>query len=75
MRTVRTRATPRQSLTPQEPQLTVPLDDGAVMLSLIQALISLGIKAVEDALQQEAIVLAGGQYAHKDAYPGIVRWG
>ena len=45
------------------------------MLSLIQALISLGIKAVEDALQQEAIVLAGGQYAHKDAYPGIVRWG
>jgi len=75
MRTVRRKATAHQSLTPQETQLTVPLDDGTVMLSMIQALIPLGLKAVEDALQQEVTALAGARYSHEDASPGSARWG
>ena len=55
-------------------QLTIPLDDGTVMLAMIQALIPLGLKAVEDALAQEVTALAGARYAHDDA-PHLVRWG
>ena len=56
-------------------QLTIPLDDGTVMLSLIQALIPLGLKAVENALAQEVTALAGVRYAHDDGHPAIARWG
>jgi transposase-like protein len=44
-------------------------------LSLIQALIPLGLQAVEDALQQEVLALAGARYAHADGRPGLARWG
>jgi transposase-like protein len=57
------------------PQLTIPLDDGTAMLAMIQALIPLGLKAVEDALQQEVTALAGARYAHDDAHPHVARWG
>ena len=57
------------------PQLTIPLDDGTAMLAMIQELIPLGLKAVEDALQQEVTALAGRRYAHDDAAPHLVRWG
>jgi transposase-like protein len=57
------------------PQLTISLDDGTAMLALIQALIPLGLKAVEDALRQEVTALAGARYAHADAHPNVVRWG
>jgi putative transposase len=57
------------------PQLTIPLDDGTAMLAMIQALIPLGLKAVEDALRQEVIALAGARYARGDAQPHRVRWG
>ena len=57
------------------PQLTIPLDDGTAMLALIQALIPLGLKAVEDALRQDVIALAGRRYAHDDAHPHVARWG
>lgn len=56
-------------------QLAIPLDDGTAMLALIQALIPLGLKAVEEALAQEVTALAGARYAHDDAHPEIVRWG
>jgi putative transposase len=61
--------------TPERPQLTIPLDDGTAMLALIQALIPLGLKAVEDALRQEVTALAGARYAHDDAAPHLARWG
>jgi transposase-like protein len=57
------------------PQLTIPLDDGTAMLAMIQALIPLGLKAVEDALRQEVLALAGVRYAHDDATPQMARWG
>jgi len=51
------------------------LDDGTLALSLIQSLIPLGMQAVEDALQQEVLALAGARYAHDDGHPGMTRWG
>lgn len=56
-------------------QLAIPIDDGTAMLALIQALIPLGLQAVEEALVQEVTALAGARYAHDDAHPAIVRWG
>ena len=56
-------------------QLAIPLDDGTAMLALIQALIPLGLKAVQEALMQEVTALAGARYAHDDAHPALVRWG
>ena len=56
-------------------QLTIPLDDGTMMLAMIQALIPLGLRAVEDALVQEVTALAGARYAHDDPRPHLVRWG
>lgn len=60
-------------------QQTIPLDDGTlttpVTLAMIQALIPLGLKAVEDALQAEVLALAGARYRHGDGPPGVVRWG
>ncbi len=56
-------------------QLAIPLDDGTAMLAMIQALIPLGLRAVEQALRQEVTTLAGPRYAHADAHPERVRWG
>jgi transposase-like protein len=44
-------------------------------IALIQALIPLGLQAVEDVLQQEVQTLAGPRYARGDATPHRVRWG
>ncbi|MGH7631947.1 MAG: IS256 family transposase [Gemmatimonadales bacterium] len=63
---------------PGEPLASQPqraLDEGTVPLAMIQALIPLGLKAVEEALQQEVTRLAGARYAHQDGAPGVVRWG
>lgn len=56
-------------------QPALPLDDGTVPLALIQALIPLGLRAVEAALQDEVTALAGRRYAHGDGQPDVVRWG
>lgn len=60
-------------------QETLPLDDGTVTtpvtLAMIQALIPLGLKAVEEALLAEVRTLAGPRYAHDDERPDLVRWG
>jgi transposase-like protein len=44
-------------------------------VALIQALIPLGLQAVEEALQQEVQTLAGPRYARGDGTPHVVRWG
>jgi len=75
MRSVRAKATTHQQGHDAAPQLTVPLDDGTVTLAMIQALIPLGLRAVEDALQEEVLALAGARYAHGDGHAGVVRWG
>ena len=60
-------------------QPAMPLDDGTlttpVSLAMIQALIPLGLKAVEERLQAEVLALAGVRYAHADGQAGVVRWG
>lgn len=60
-------------------QAAIPLDDGTfttpVTLAMIQALIPLGLKAVEEALRAEVTALAGARYQHHDNAPGVVRWG
>src|SRR5258707_1826005 len=44
-------------------------------VELIQALIPLGLEAVEDVLQQEVTVLAGERYARGGGQAGHARWG
>jgi transposase-like protein len=56
-------------------QLAIPIDDGTAMLAMIQELIPLGLKAVNEALTQEVTSLAGARYQRHDGHPGIVRWG
>ena len=57
----------------------LPLDDGTVttpvMLAMIQALIPLGLRAVEEALLAEVEALAGPRYARDAAPSAVVRWG
>ena len=56
-------------------QVPLPIDDGTVMRSMIQALIPLGLQAVAEALQRDVTALAGTRYAHDDGTPGVARWG
>lgn len=44
-------------------------------IALIQALIPLGLQAVDEVLQQEVQALAGPRYARADGAPQVVRWG
>ena len=44
-------------------------------VELIQALIPLGLEAVEDVLQQEVTALAGDRYARGSGQAGHARWG
>jgi hypothetical protein len=46
-----------------------------VALSMIQALIPLGLKAIEDALHHEVLVLTGRRDARDEGQPGLARWG
>ena len=57
MRRVRSKSVARQSVAIADASVPVPLDDWAVTLAMIQALIPLGLRAVEDALQQEVRAL------------------
>jgi transposase-like protein len=77
MRRVRQKSSKDQR--PAAMQQTMPLDDGTlttpVTIAMIQALIPLGLQAVEAALQTEVLTLAGPRYARTDAHPEVVRWG
>jgi putative transposase len=68
-----------QSARPTSTRHAMPLDDGTlttpVTLAMIHALIPLGLRAVEEALQAEVTALAGARYAHDDGRPALVRWG
>ena len=81
MRRVRRKAEKRQA-TEVPTELSIPLDDGTLttpgspaMIAMIQALIPLGLRAVEEALQAEVTALAGARYDRGDAHPEVVRWG
>jgi putative transposase len=52
-----------------------PVEPTPVTLAMIQALIPLGLRAVEDALLAEVDALAGPRYARGDDRPHVVRWG
>lgn len=60
-------------------QQAIALDDGTLStpasVSMIQALIPLGLRAVEDALLAEVEALAGPRYSRDDGEPDLVRWG
>lgn len=79
MRRVRRQITKGQRRAALEVQTPIPLDDGTVTtptsLTMIQALIPLGLKAVEEALLADVAALAGPRYERHDAHPGVVRWG
>jgi transposase-like protein len=68
-----------QRLAITDRQEKLALDDGTMTtpasVAMIQALIPIGLKAVEDALRAEVTELAGARYARDDAHPGVVRWG
>lgn len=75
MRRVRAQQSESQSIEVVAEQAESPLEEGAVSVAMIQALIPLGLRAVEDALQQEVTQLAGVRYARSDGHPDVVRWG
>jgi transposase-like protein len=58
-----------------EAAIELPVDDGSAQLAMIQALIPLGLKAVEEALLTEVNALAGKRYEHEDGGSKVVRWG
>lgn len=81
MRSVRQKSPKNQParITPAVVQTALPLDDGTVTtpisVAMIQALIPLGLRAVEAQLQAEVLALAGARYARDDDCPDVVRWG
>ena len=75
MPSVRTKAPVHQSVTSAPATEPTSVDASSLALTMIQALIPLGLRAVEDALQQEVLALAGPRYAHADGRPAIARWG
>ncbi|HKV50240.1 MAG TPA: transposase [Gemmatimonadaceae bacterium] len=62
-------------MAPQEKRLDDGTGSTPVTVAMIQALIPLGLKAVEDALLGEVEQLAGPRYGRGDAHPAVVRWG
>lgn len=44
-------------------------------VAVIQALVPLGLRKVEEALQEELAALTGERYARTGGHPGLVRWG
>lgn len=71
----RTTSKNQQRPAPPSTQLARPLADGTLMLTMIQELIPLGLRAVGEALTQEVTALAGPRYARHDESPDVVRWG
>ncbi|MGH7179701.1 MAG: IS256 family transposase [Tepidisphaeraceae bacterium] len=75
MRRVRAQARKNQSFPGATEALGVVVEEGAVSVAMIQALIPLGLQAVNEALQQEVTQLAGRRYERDDGQPHVVRWG
>lgn len=62
----------KESLNAKDP---FPFDDLDARIALIQALIPLGLKAVEDVLQKEVADLAGERYSRESGRAPYNRWG
>ncbi len=79
MRRVRPKQIKNQRRAVPAVQQSIPLDDGTVTtpvtLAMIQALIPLGLQAVEEALLADVTALAGPRYGRHDERPEVVRWG
>ncbi|MGH7709960.1 MAG: transposase, partial [Gemmatimonadaceae bacterium] len=75
MRRVRTQDRKSQSGPDATAAVAVAVEAGAVSVAMIQALIPLGLQAVNDALQQEVTQLAGRRYERDDGQPHVVRLG
>ena len=79
MARVRRKHTKNQRRAVATAQPAIPLDDGTVTtpaaLAFIQALIPLGMQAVQEQLLAEVLALAGRRYARDEARPDVVRWG
>ncbi len=75
MRRVRAPHPQSQSVETASSQTELASEEGAVSVAMIQALIPLGLRAVNDALQEEVTQLAGARYARRDGRPDVVRWG
>jgi len=56
-------------------RLGQPRADARSRVQLIQALIPLGLEAVNELLQQEVTTLAGARYQRGGGLPGYARWG
>jgi len=50
-------------------------EDFDICISLIQELIPIGLRAVNDILQQEVLQLAGSRYSRSKGNRSVVRWG
>ncbi|MFN9117070.1 MAG: transposase [Gemmatimonas sp.] len=72
---VRTQSPVHQSPPPTPSAAPAPVEANSLAVAMIQALIPLGLQAVEDAQQQEVLALAGPRYTHADGRPAIARWG
>lgn len=70
----RVRPSDRKNQLPSK-DAALSLPEHAVSLAMIQALIPLGLRAVEERLQADVVALAGRRYAHDDGHTGVVRWG
>ena len=72
MRSVRGKSSTSQPV----PSVPVDVEEAtAVTVAMIQALIPLGLRAVEEALQAEVTALAGPRYAREATPSAVVRWG
>ena len=65
----------KQSPRPELAQQFQDIDELDVRISLIQALIPLGLKAVQDTLEAEVTHLAGKRYSRSGGHPNLDRWG
>ena len=59
----------------QPPVVAAPAAERTTAIALIQALIPMGLRAVEEALQRDVTALAGARYARDPAGSAVVRWG
>ncbi|MGQ0640304.1 MAG: IS256 family transposase, partial [Gemmatimonadaceae bacterium] len=75
MRRVRTQNRKNQSLQVALTDHGVAVEEKSGSVAMIQALIPLGLQAVNEALQEEVTQLAGPRYARSDGAAHRVRWG
>jgi transposase-like protein len=63
-----------QDVQPHDGRIPAGLGDGDATVALLQALIPLGLAAVQEALAAEVTRLAGPKWQRTGGQPGVVRW-